>query len=111
MPILAIKAMNPKYAIVVNAILIGMAKEKETPFLSKIGRDMNNTKEGMIIQIIPLESALTFSTSLVSTYKKMNARSDVSGNEANTAAKVEERLAISETATITTAEITILRMN
>lgn len=71
---------------------------------------MNNTRDGRTSQKMLCAKAATGSLSPVSRCSQMKASSDVSGSEARSAAQSELRLAISETATITTADIATLIM-
>ena len=80
------------------------------PFLSKSGRAINSTKEGIIIHRILLDKLAIFSTFFVSTYSQINANNEVNGREANMAATVLYLLPNSETAKMINAESKILMM-
>ena len=83
--------------------------QKFTPIRSKSGNTINNANDGKTSQKIPCERVATFSTSPESKYNQTNANKDVSGIDANVAPKKEFRLANSEIATKSVAEIIIFK--
>jgi hypothetical protein len=68
---------------------------------------MKKIKEGKTNQKTLVDSALTFSTSFVSTYSQSIASSETNGTEANSAPANELRFAISEIVTIKIVVIAI----
>jgi hypothetical protein len=71
---------------------------------------MKSSNEGITSQKISDESAEIFCMSFVSTYNQMNASIDNKGIEARMLPAIELRFEISEIRTITTADITTLRI-
>src|SRR5829696_3548334 len=68
---------------------------------SATGNTMKNTSDGTITQRMDHERSATSPVSRVSRYNQIAARIDVSGSEISTAARSEERRAISLAAAIT----------
>ncbi len=99
-----------KYAAAVAVMASARLTQKLQPARSSSGNTMNNTSEGRTSQKMLCAKAATGSLSPVSRYSQMKASSEVSGSEARSAAQSELRFAISETATITTADTTTLTM-
>lgn len=82
--------------------------QKLIPNLSNTGKTKNKTSEGKTSQNTCVESSPIAAEDEPSTWSQMNASSDVIGSAAKSAATPELRLATSDTATMTAAEIAIL---
>lgn len=80
-----------------------MENQKLMFFLSKIGKIMKNTREGITIQKIELDSWLILAGFFVSTYIQIIAKIDVKGREARTAPHIEYLFPTSEINQIITA--------
>jgi len=78
--------------------------QNDNPYFINARKDKNNTSEGSTNQKICRDNSAICITSPPSIFSQTKASKDVNGNEANIAAIAELRLAISVTATITSAE-------
>ena len=78
------------------------------PAFSKIGKEMNRTRDGNTNQKILVDNALTCAVSLVSRYSHVSAKTEIKGIEARMAPARELRFDISAIATTSTVVITSL---
>ena len=82
--------------------------QKPKPCLSNMGNSMKNKSDGNTNQNICFDRSAICDTVEPSMWSQIKANNDVSGRDATSAAKPVFRFAISEMATITTAEIITL---
>ncbi len=76
--------------------------------LSKIGKTIKKSNDGITIQNIPVDKLAILLISLVSIYNQINAKNETKGIDANILANKVLRLEISEISTIITDDVRTL---